>query len=361
MQPLRGVRVLDLTRYLPGPMCTWYLQGLGAEVIKVEDPRGGDPVRHVPPFLPDGTGAWFAALNAGKRSVTLDLRQREGVAAVRALAARVDVLVEGFRPGFLARCGLDPAELRRSHPRLVIASLTGFGQTGPWRDVPGHDLGYCALSGALSLGERRDDLPAQPGLQVADIAGGSLTGALAIVAALFARERTGEGDWIDVSITEGTLALVAPYLAATAAQGRPPRPGAEALTGALPNYRLYRCADGGVVALAALEPKFWEAFQRAVGEEVPLEHDAVARVISRRPRDEWAELLREACGVAVLELNEVEAHPLHRARRAVVGEGSHVRVRPPFAGAEAVPLQPVPALGEHTEAILAEAGLSKGT
>ena len=328
MRSLQGVRVVDLTRLLPGPACTWYLQGLGAEVIKVEDPQGGDWARHMPPFTPDGVGAWFAAVNAGKKSVSLDLRLATDRARLQELLEGTDVLVEGFRPGVMAHLELDPAELCERFPRLIVASLSGFGQAGPWRDVPGHDLGYAGLAGALSLGASHDGLPDPPFLQVADLAGGALTGALAIAAALYARERTGRGQWLDVSLTDGILALMAPNLASTAV-GATPRPGCEPLTGGLPTYGLYRCRDSGVVAVAALEPKFQEALcqglEAELGHPVAMDRDALARAFASRDRDHWVGCLGGACVTPVLRPEEVLVHPLHRARGMVVGEGSAMR------------------------------------
>ncbi len=354
---LDGVVVVDLSRLLPGPACSWYLQGLGARVIRVEDadPAGADWARHMPPHTDQGVGAWFAAVNAGKESVALDLRTPQGRDDLHLLLAHADVLLEGFRPGVMARLQLDPAELIQRHPRLVVASLSGFGQDGPMRTHPGHDLGYAGLTGALSLSRRRDGLPDPPGLQVADLAGGALTGALSITAALVARATTGRGRWLDLSLTDGQLALLAPQLAATASGARP-APGGEPLTGGLPFYALYRCQDDGVVAVAALEPKFQAALSRGLeaelGRVVPLETAALKAAFLLRPRDHWCRVLDDACVTAVLELDEVLEHPLHRARGMVVGEGSRRRVRPPFPGAGAEALRPPPGHGEHTDRLL---------
>jgi len=360
-RPLDGVRVLDLSRLLPGPMCTWYLAGLGATVVKVEDPAGGDYLRHVPPFTRQGAGAWFSAINAGKRSVALDLRRPESAVALRALLRRADVLVEGFRPGVMARLGLDPEDLGRRFPRLVVASISGYGQTGPLQALPGHDLGYVGLAGHLSLGHRRQGVPAPPAIQVADMAGGALTSALAITAALFGRERTGRGAWLDTSMTEGALALVAPQVAAAAESGQLPPPGADLLTGGVPIYGVYRCAGGRLITVAAIEPKFQETLrgvlQEAIGAPVPLEGEALAAAFATRTRDEWAALLEQACVTPVLDLHEVLEHPLHRWRGSIVGQGRSRRVRPPFPGAERTALLPCPALGEHTAAELADAGV----
>lgn len=307
-------------------------------------------MRSVSPYTERGHGAWFQAMNAGKQSVELDLRLDQDRQALLGLLSQADVLVEGFRPGVMARLGLAPDEILALHPRLIVASLSGFGQDGPMRDLPGHDLGYAGLCGLLSLSTRHDGLPDLPGVQVADLAGGALTAALSIVAALFQRTKTGMGQWLDLSITDGTLALMAPQLAATAL-GAAPAPGQEPLTGAVPVYGLYRCQDGGVVALAALEPAFQSALEqglRAVlGRSVALQRPDLERAFAERPRDLWATKLADACVSAVLEPAEVLDHPLHRARGMITGEGKQARVRPPFPGAAVEVGAPAPAAGEH--------------
>lgn len=354
--PLAGVRVVDLSLLLPGPYCSWYLQGLGAEVIKIERPGRGDWLREIPPFDAEGRSAWFSALNAGKRSVCLDLRQPAAVAALHAMLATADVLIEGFRPGVMARLGLDIEALCAAHPRLVVASITGFGQHGPLADQPGHDLGYCGYTGQLALGARNQGVPPVPPVQVADIAGGALTAALRIVAALFARQGSGQGAWLDVSMTEGALAFVAPQLAATAVGGAAEGPGQGMLTGGLASYRMYRCRDGGVLAVAALEPQFWAHLVAQVDPQLSPDPDTLGPLFLTRTRDEWAALLSGACCTPVLELAEVLDHPLHRLRGSIVGEGAHARVRPPFPGAQSTVLQPAPELGAHTQQVLREVG-----
>lgn len=355
MLPLSGVRVVDVSRLLPGPMCTWYLQGMGAEVVKIEPPGTGDYLRHVPPYGPDGVGAWFTAINGGKRSVVLDLRQGAAVEALAALLVEADVLVEGFRPGVLAAMGLPPAQLRERHPGLVICSISGYGQDGPFEQLPGHDLGYVAMAGLFGLPARHGGLPALPALQLADMAGGALTAALRICAALYHRERTGEGAWLDVSMTDGVVALMAPTLTEVAISGRDPVPGGGALTGGVANYQLYRCSDGELLAFPPLEPKFWARFQAALGEDLPMDIEVIEARFATRPRDEWVALLAEACVVPALTPREVLEHPLHRARGTVVGEGREARVRPPFPDAPAP--APAPALGAHSRAVLEAAGV----
>jgi alpha-methylacyl-CoA racemase len=356
MQPLDDVRVIDLSRLLPGPMCSWYLRGLGAEVIKVEDPRLGDYLRNIPPLGEDGVGVWFDAINAGCRSVALDLKSDAGRAGLHALLQDADVLLEGFRPGVMDRLGLGPEGLRSRYPRLVVASITGFGQTGPMKHAPGHDLGYCGLAGTLSLGARRDGVPEVPGIQVADLAGGALTAALRITAALLLRARSGRGSHLDVSMTEGVLPFALPALAQAAACGVSPEPGREALTGGLGTYRAYRCADDRLLTVAAIEPKFLAALQAGLGADVPLTAEGLAKAFATRDRDDWLARLGGACVEPVLDPLEILSHPLHRARGAIRGEGRTARVVPPTGGPSAWLHDPAPRLGEHTAAVLAEVG-----
>jgi alpha-methylacyl-CoA racemase len=337
-------------------MCSWYLRGLGADVIKVEDPRRGDYLRSVPPLDGDGVGVWFSAINAGCRSVALDLKDEAGRTRLHALLRDADVLLEGFRPGVMDRLGLGPETLQRRYPRLVVASITGFGQTGPMKHAPGHDLGYCGLAGTMALGALHDGVPDVPGVQVADLAGGALTAALRITAALLLRARSGRGSHLDISMTEGVLPFALPALAQAAAGGVAPRPGREVLTGGLGTYRAYRCADGRLLTVAAIEPKFLSALQAGLGPEVALTPDGLAVAFAMRDRDEWLARLDGACVEPVLDPLEVLSHPLHRERGAIRGEGRAARVVPPTGGPSVWLHEPAPQLGEHTAAVLAEVG-----
>ncbi|MDP6934424.1 MAG: CaiB/BaiF CoA-transferase family protein, partial [Myxococcota bacterium] len=351
--PLDGIEVVDLSRLLPGPACTWFLASMGARVTKVEEPTAGDYLRHIPPYDDRGNGAWFAALNRGKRSVVLDLRQEGQVDTLRTMLTQADVLVESFRPGVLARLGLAPQSLIREYPRLIVASITGYGQDGPMATHPGHDLNFCGLAGILSLAGRHGGLPDVPGAQVADFAGGALFPALAICAALYERERTGKGQWLDLSITDGVLSLAAPWLAAQA-QGHEPVPGAEPLTGGMGIYRIYRCQDGGLVALGAIEAKFQDAVRDLVGQDQQLDAESLAELFATRPRDHWVDQLGHACLTPVLELAEVTTHPLHRARGTIVDHEGELVFVPGLPGAPGRAVGDAPLHGEHTEAVLAE-------
>jgi crotonobetainyl-CoA:carnitine CoA-transferase CaiB-like acyl-CoA transferase len=348
---LDGVRVLDLSRLLPGPACTWYLAGLGARVDRVEPVGAGDPTRSLPPF-DGGTGVFFAALNAGDRSLALSLRDPAAPAVLGRLLGAYDVLVEGFRPGVLEALGLGPDVLQARFPRLVVARLSGYGQDGPWRDRPGHDLNYVGVSGALALSARADDGPHVPPVQLGDL-GAALVAAMGIAAALFDRERTGRGRILDVSMTEAALSLAAPHVSTLTAEGRRARPGGELLTGGVPVYGTYVCADGRWLTVGALEPRF----QRALGAEVgTLTREGLRDAFATRTRDEWVELLAQACVGPVLDPGELADHPQLAARGAVCRLGRATFVRPPLARADWAP-GPVASLGEHSDVILAEAGL----
>ncbi|MCA9581196.1 MAG: CoA transferase, partial [Myxococcales bacterium] len=262
-RPLSGVRVLDLSRLLPGPYATLVLQDLGATVDKLEDTAGGDYLRFLPP-LAEGENPGFAALNRGKRSLSLDLKHPEGVRVFRRLVGAYDVLVEGFRPGVMERLGLSYETLSVDHPRLIYCAITGYGQDGPHRDRAGHDLSYLARAGIVAMAGPAGDIPALPGMQAADVAGGALPAAIGIVAALLDRARTGRGTYLDLSVAEGALALgmlgLMPALAGVSAAR-----GEDLLTGGLAVYGTYLAKDGVPVTMATLEPKFWMTFCAQVG------------------------------------------------------------------------------------------------
>jgi alpha-methylacyl-CoA racemase len=366
---LEGIRVVDLTRYIPGPYCTMLLGDLGADVIKVEEPPFGDAVRAVPPAV-DGESAAHAALNRNKRSMVVDIRQDEGAALVRRLAATADVFVEAYRPGALERRALGPKRLLGENPRLVYCSLTGYGQDGPLAGRAGHDLDYLALGGLLATLAAGDARPVVPGAQIADMTGAFLA-AIGILAALQARERTGLGQHVDVSMLEGVLALMSVPAARRLAGGD----AANELTGTNACYNVFRCRDGRYVAVGALEPKFWESLCRALGlpqfvarqwaggslgQEVLA---AVQDAFASRDREDWLARFAEvdACVEPVLDVEEALELAQVKARAAVTdGTAGHIRtVASPLrlSGTPAVTTRrSVAQLGEHTSEILEEFG-----
>lgn len=367
---LDGVRVVDLTRYIPGPYATMTLADLGADVVKVE-PREGDPVRALSPAVGDESAA-HAALNRGKRSVVVDLRTEEGAAVVRTLAGQADVFVEAFRPGVLSRRRLGPETLLEANPRLVYCSLTGYGQDGPHAARAGHDLTYAALGGLLRSSDADDGVPVVPATQVVDMTAGLLT-VIGILAALQARQRTGRGQHVDVSLLRASLALMTLPLTRSLAGSA----AADELSGAYPCYAVYRCRDGRSLAVAALEPKFWERLcgalgrpelfsrQWATGEPRVQARAALAALFASRGRDEWVRALagQDVCVEPVLDLDEIAAHPAHAgALWDQPALGARLRtVAPPirFSGAGTRPPRRAPGVGEHTDAVLAEAGVSR--
>jgi len=364
-RPLSGVRVLDLTRLLPGPFATLVLADLGAEVDKVEDPHGGDYLRHMPPQLGDQNLA-FLALNRGKRSIVLDLKKAEGREALLTMLARYDVLIEQFRPGVLDRLGLSHASLRERFPKLVIAAITGYGQDGPLAHRAGHDLNYLARSGILGLTGPADGAPQPPGFQLADV-GGGMWAVIGILAAL----RSGKGAVVDIAMSESTLPFAMAQFGAIAAGGDAAR-GGEPLTGGIAPYSTYKTKDGRYMSLGALEPKFWRAFCEGVelefdmGAMIPGSHQPalkakLAEIFATRTRDEWARFgaEKDCCLEPVLEPRELRDDPHLRARGLFIEQdtpwGKSAQLRLPIAPpAES----PAPAMGEHTRAILSDAGMS---
>jgi alpha-methylacyl-CoA racemase len=372
---LEGVKVLDLSRLLPGPFLTMILADLGADVIKVEAPGAGDYLR---PMFPGrhGMSGRFLAVNRNKRSLVLDLKTAPGKDAFLRMAAQADVVVESFRPGVMDRLGLGYEALRQANPRVILCSISGFGQDGPYQERAGHDIGYVALTGMLAMGGAAGGAPAMPGTQVADLAGGALWGVTGILGALFGRERTGEGAHLDISMTEGALALLTAELGNldSAPQARPSR-GNQALNGGLACYRIYEAADGKHLAVGALEPKFWLALNQAIGRAGTMAELAAppekqeARgggggpIFRTRTRDDWMVDLasHDCCVEPVLELDEVADHPLHRARGVfftVSGEGGAEvqQVRTPLGLPAGRNL--APRLGQHSREVLSEYGFS---
>jgi alpha-methylacyl-CoA racemase len=381
--PLDGVRVLDLSRLLPGGFCSLLLADFGADVVKVEDTGMGDYVRWSPPNHEgaDETarGALFLALNRNKRSIRLNLKTDAGRELLLRLARDADVLLESFRPGVLERLGVGYDRLLEANPGLVICPITGYGQTGPYRDRAGHDMNYLGLVGLLGLsGESPDTTPVQAAGQIADLGGGALMAAFGILTALRHRDRTGEGQVVDVSMADGALSWLGMVAAAHLADGVVPTRGTGALNGGLLCYRPYRCADGWVT-LGALEPKFFRAWCRGVDREDLVEHQfeppgspahaEVEAVFLSRTRDEWEAFAAEVdcCLEPVLDLDEALDSELVRAREMVVEIDQPGAERPVRLLGVPVKLSrtpgdarrlPGPALGEHTAEVLREAGLS---
>ncbi|MBK9072740.1 MAG: CoA transferase [Myxococcales bacterium] len=359
---LRGVTVLDFSRLLPGPYLSMVLGDLGAEVIKVEDTGAGDYLRTMPPLVGD-TSARYLALNRNKQSVALDLKSQAGAQACKQLVRKADIVIESFRPGVMARLGLDDGSLRAINPRLIYCAITGYGQTGPYRDRAGHDLNYVALAGVLGNGQAGAQAGV-PGAQIGDLVGGALWPLAGILAALYMRTQTGIGQYLDMSMTEGALALLAAELAVA---DPPPASAADAeanawLTGGAATYQVYATSDGGALAVAPLEEKFATALVEIMRREQPgfvLADDAstakqqLATLFASKPRHAWEELFATAdvCIEPVLLRDELLGHSQHQARHvaaahALPGYGEVTYVRTPLAPARADTA--APRQGQHT-------------
>ena len=382
MTALEDIRVLDLSRLLPGGFCSLLLADFGAEVLKVEDTGMGDYIRWSAPYHEgadhSAKSALFLALNRGKRSIRIDLKQESGKQVLLRLVRDYDVVLESFRPGVMDRLGVGYERLREENPRLVYCAITGYGQDGPYTGRSGHDMNYLALNGLLGLSGELGGPPVQPAGQIADLGGGALMAAFGIMAALRERERSGEGQLVDVSMFDGSLSWLALVAAKYLADGAVPGRGELELAGGLVCYRPYACRDGWVT-LGALEPKFWQEWCRGVGREDLVEkqferpgsdaHAEVERIFLERTRDEWQAFASEhdCCLEPVLDLGEALDSELVRAREMVVSLDQPGAAKPPkllgvpvkLSRTPGAPAGPGPGLGEHTQEVLAGVGYSE--
>ena len=378
--PLASLKVLDFTALLPGPYATMVLADLGADVVRVESPTRPDMVRFLPPYDGDSS-AWHGVLNRNKRSLALDLKRPEAIAAVKRLITDVgyDIVIEQFRPGVMDRLGLGYEALRALNPALVYVALTGYGQTGPLRDRAGHDNNYLALAGALSYSGRAAGGPPPLGIQVADVGGGALGALVGLLAAVVQRQATGHGQFVDVSMYDLMVAWQAHLIAHCLVAGETPTPEAMALNGGRA-YDLYQTQDGRWLSVGSLEPKFWEGFCAAIGRAdlvapgLSLDDAAQAQVkaavrqaIAARPLAEWVAVFAplDVCVEPVLSVPEMLAAPQTAARGLVVdvprpGGGVQRQIASPWRfGGGAADYRHVGApLGQHTAEVLREAGFT---
>ncbi|MBX7116235.1 MAG: CoA transferase [Myxococcaceae bacterium] len=372
VRPLEGLKVLDFTRLLPGPYATLVMADLGAQVDKVEEPLGGDYVRQMPPFVGD-MSALFATLNRGKRSLAVDLKAG-GAKIIRQLVKQYDVIFESFRPGVMDKLGVGYEALAKENPRIVYCALSGYGQNGPDRTKAGHDINYIARAGVLAYGGPKHGAPVLPGVQVADT-GGGLFSLVGILAALYARERTGQGRFVDVSMTESAMAFLHLGLGARRLMGKeglPLQRGAELLNGGVPCYGVYRTFDGQYLAVGALEPKFFEALCEALG-RVDLVDGAydtgergqavrreLERIFSSQTAQHWLNTFAgcEVCVELVAEGDVVFDDPQHAERRVFDAVPGSTALRTPLVSTLPQSAAWPPELGQHTDEILAQAGFS---
>ncbi len=381
--PLDGIRVLDLSRLLPGPYAGLILADLGAEVIKIEDTKGGDYIRAMPPHSGD-TGAWFSTINRNKKSVSLDLKSEAGKKAFLDLAKGADVVLESFRPGVMERLGVGYDTLKAKNAALVYCAITGYGYDSPYRDRAGHDINYLAIAGVLGInGSNNEHGPQLSGAQIADVAGGSLYAVIAVLAALRVAESSGEGKFIDASMTDGAMGLLSMVLGADLVTkslggtgGDKAQPGGMQLNGRYACYNIYKVKDG-YLGLGALEPKFWMNFCKAIERPDLLSaqfddvaantkgYQEVCAELKKRTRQEWATLNDQFdfCGEPILAFDELADNEHIRQRDLIqqidLNNGTSIptiRIPVSFEGALRSKHAAPPAQGEHTVSALLEAG-----
>lgn len=369
-KPLTGVKVLDLTRLLPGPMCTLHLADMGANVLKIEELSVGDYARLMPP-MQNKNSVFFHAVNRNKRSIAIDLTKEEGRLLFLKLSETADIIVESFRPGVVNKLGIDYETLKKNNPKLIYCSITGYGQTGPYRDKAGHDINYCAYTGVL---DRKEEQPCIPNFQIADVVGGSLNAAMGILAALVQQKMTGEGQYIDVSIMDGILAH------ATTALAQVNHGEHGFLTGALPCYSIYETSDKKFMALGALEFKFWERFCKAIDrpdlvifhmvaeEQAQKVFAEVSAIFESNTQQFWTDKFKDidCCVSPILTLKESLDNEQVQARNMIhiknyPDEGEVLQFGLPlkFSSFEFEVEMPAPLLGEHTQQELLAIGYSE--
>lgn len=385
--PLEGIKVIDLSLLLPGPLCAQHLGDLGAEVIKVENPKVGDMVRYGGSKIEkDGfsESGMFLQVNRNKKAITINIKRPEGREVLFKLLQDADILLEGFRPGAMAKMGLGYDDLKEKFPRLIYCAISGYGATGPYVPLAGHDANYIAYSGLLGI-NGTEEMPILPGFQVADIGGGTLLALSGILAALYAREKTGKGQFVDIGMMDGAFQFLSLYAGDYFASGKIPKRGKALLSGGLPNYQIYKTKDNKFVVLAALEERFFRNFLRQINREDLLDgiqlgkmqeneealeklKPELEKIFASKTRDEWSELFEnpDVCLAPVYELNEAMEDKQAKAR-GLVTEIHHPKLGKikvlgsPFHFSE-TPVQyryHPPAHGEHTVEILKELGYTQ--
>jgi crotonobetainyl-CoA:carnitine CoA-transferase CaiB-like acyl-CoA transferase len=373
---LGGIRVLELSRLLPGGLATQMLGDLGADVIKVEQPGVGDYSRAFPPMGKQDSG-FFLVGNRNKRSITVDLKSPAGKEIVRRLAKESDAVVEGFRPGVADRLGVGYDDLKAVNSGIVYCAISGYGQDGPYRDVPGHDMNYLGITGMLQLTARPGIGPQVPGPLIADIGGGTMMAVFGILAALMARQKTGEGQFVDVSMTDGSMHFMHSHASHYLMAGEEPTGGQHRIAGGSMPYNIYQCADGKYLTLGIIEEHFWQRLRKTLGrDDLPADpfpaRDEVERakavltgIFLSKPRDEWVKILWEDDVPAgpVNSFAEAFSDPQMVARQMLLHVDHPVEGKVPqigfpvkFSQTPGAITRPPPVLGEHTDEILISLG-----
>jgi len=374
---LSGFRILDATRLLPGAFCSQILADMGAEVIKIEEPGKGDYNRTFPPLYKGESGS-FLLLNRNKKSISLNLKSAEGKEIFKKLVATADVVIEGFRPGVMERLGLSYETLKEINPGIIFCSISGYGQDGPYRLTPGHDLNYLAIAGALRL-FAADGHPIVPGLSVADVGGGSLMAVSGILAALLSRHASSKGQAIDISMTDGTVSWLALHGADYLFAGKELNGGELPLVGQAPCYNVYQCNDGKHVALGTIEPHFWSRFCEAVdmpeliedqwpiGEGAARQAERLRSLFLERTQEEWVAFLAPAdipfSPVKTMEEAMRDPQLKHRKmffqmEHPTAGTIPQLGFPIKLSETPCTSYAPPPALGEHNEEVLRLVGYS---
>jgi crotonobetainyl-CoA:carnitine CoA-transferase CaiB-like acyl-CoA transferase len=376
--PLEGVRVLDLTRLLPGPYCSLLLADFGADVIKIEDPNLGDYARFYEPKVGEYS-AMFHSLNRNKRSMTLDLKNEQNKQIFIDLVKTADVLIESFRPGVMDRLGLGYEELKKHNPKLIYCAITSYGQTGPYKDIPGHDINFLSYSGLLELQGEQNRKPVSSSVQIGDIGGGSLMAVIGILVAIMDAKKSGEGQFIDISMLDGAVSWMQSILPGYLTSNQLPKRGELILNGGLACYEVYETKDQRYLSVGALEVKFWKNFCQVIGKEAlisklnaPLEEQnamkaEIQAVMATKTLNEWLELFDgvDACVAPVLTVAEMVNDPQIRHRRMIeevydptLGMIRQIANPIKLSRTQVRTVRQAPGLGEHNEEILTELGYS---
>jgi crotonobetainyl-CoA:carnitine CoA-transferase CaiB-like acyl-CoA transferase len=375
--PLDGIRVLDLTRLLPGPYCSLLLADYGADVIKVEDPKSGDYARWYEPRVNEDQSAMFISLNRNKRSITLDLKDEKDKEAFISLIKTADVLIESFRPGVMDRLGLGYEEIKVHNPKLIYCAITGYGQTGPFAKEAGHDLNFLSYSGLLHLQGAPNEKPLIPSVQIGDIGGGALMAAVGILLAIIDAKKSNRGQFVDISMLDGALSWMHTILPNYWTSGEMPNRGELTLNGGKACYEIYRTKDDRFISVGALEYKFWKNFCQVIGKEElidqldePLEQQRIMKqkvqaAIQQKTLPEWLVLFEgiDACVSPVLTPEELADHPQIKHRQMIeeithpeVGVIKQIGNPIKLSNSTVSTRRHAPILGEHTKEILKELG-----